>query len=395
MTALMHPKWGSPERSDGEKPLVMVPTPLRKRGSRAKQPRTPPGPWTPPARAPAPAPGDDDGSTLSPPAAGECLRGPQVAEEPLQRGDVVIVHRNFMSNSLVKVKVQKGWKGIVIRLDTVGDALVSFGDQAKLLWVAKRHFAHLQREPATDESPGRWCAGEVPFEAAQDPELGPVAHGAVGLSGPADDREGFRGFPVWLHVYDLGQVSRLVLNSWAAQAGGPGGAFHCGVEVLGVEFSFQAIAWADPEDNISGVTWHVPKSHPRHVYRESVWLGLTPLCVGEISLVLERLERTWLAKDYHCLRNNCTDFAEELALDLCVPLPFPTWAHGVAKWPLLAAAGGCCAPLVARAPVAQTLCCSSLGTAGNAPWHSGRQPVGHPRLAGDMDEADDVGICTF
>mmetsp|Transcript_23767 Transcript_23767/g.74880 ORF Transcript_23767/g.74880 Transcript_23767/m.74880 type:complete len:200 (-) Transcript_23767:49-648(-) len=94
------------------------------------------------------------------------------------------------------------------------------------------------------------------------------------------------------------------------------------------------------------------------------WLGFTPLTTFDISKVVEHLERTWLAKDYHCLRRNCTDFAEQMALELCAPRPFPRWAHGVAKSSLLA--GGCCTPLVAKTPGARFLapCCSSWGSTG-------------------------------
>mmetsp|Transcript_86421 Transcript_86421/g.201025 ORF Transcript_86421/g.201025 Transcript_86421/m.201025 type:complete len:360 (-) Transcript_86421:134-1213(-) len=246
-------------------------------------------------------------------------------EASLQKGDVVTVHRDFMSSSLIRVKILKGWRGHVVRLDSIGDALVSF-EEAKLLWVARRHFPNLTPDAPADTEEVVACSPEVEAVIRKHRSNG--------------------GFPVWLHVYDLGQVSRLVLNSWAAQGSGPGGAFHCGLEVIGVEFSFQAVASSEQDDAVSGVTWHTPKSHPRHVYRESVWLGISPLSMADIARVLEQMERLWLARDYHCLWNNCTDFAEQLAVELRAPCTFPKWAHGVAKSPLLAAAGGCCAPVV-------------------------------------------------
>jgi len=137
------------------------------------------------------------------------------------------------------------------------------------------------------------------------------------------------GFNVWLHIYDLGPLSKWTLNSWSSKQSGLG-AFHCGVEVLGVEWSFQAMSDCESED-MTGVMCHTPKSHPRHVYRESVWLGDSPLCANEICNVLARLERDWPARSYHFLRHNCTDFAEALSSALDVPTQFPSWAHGIAK----------------------------------------------------------------
>lgn len=160
------------------------------------------------------------------------------------------------------------------------------------------------------------------------------------------------GFPVSLHVYDLGPVSKWAINSWAAT-----GVYHCGVEVLGIEFSFQAMADCGADDDTSGLTWHHPKSHPRHVYRQSVALGLSPLCVFEIGGLLERLEKAWPARTYNCLRNNCTDFAACLVAGLRAPEAFPTWVHGLAKAitanPALGSADvGACLPM----------CCSSMAS---------------------------------
>lgn len=129
--------------------------------------------------------------------------------------------------------------------------------------------------------------------------------------------------------YDLGPLSKWLLNHWQSKESGLG-AFHCGVEVLGVEWSFQAMIDCET-DEMTGVMCHTPKSHPRHVYRESIWLGGSPLCANEICNVLARLERDWPARSYHFLTHNCTDFAEALSKCLNVPHPFPTWAHGLAK----------------------------------------------------------------
>lgn len=137
------------------------------------------------------------------------------------------------------------------------------------------------------------------------------------------------GFGVWLHIYDLGPVSKWMINSWSSKQSGLG-VFHCGVEVLGVEWSFQAMLDCETEE-MTGVMCHTPKSNPRHVYRESVCLGDSPLCANEICKVLSRLERDWPAMSYHFLTHNCTDFAEALSSALRVPTPYPSWTHGIAK----------------------------------------------------------------
>lgn len=171
---------------------------------------------------------------------------------------------------------------------------------------------------ATQSSPLKVGSFASPMKKQRKSPLKPVAKGQT-------------GFPVYVHVYDLGPVSKWVLNSWAARNGGSLGVFHVGVEVLGIEFSFQAMVDCKPDDDVSGLTWHHPKSHPRHVYRESVLLGPSPLGVLEIGGLLERLEKAWPASGYNCLNHNCTDFAEVLVAGLKVPEPFPTWVHGLAK----------------------------------------------------------------
>uniref|UniRef100_A0A7S1L4S3 PPPDE domain-containing protein n=1 Tax=Alexandrium catenella TaxID=2925 RepID=A0A7S1L4S3_ALECA len=360
---------GNPWEVPSMKVALKVPTPLRRRVPLEARP--------PP---PSPAPRFPGQPPLSPPVAvqqcGAALASSTRANAArldakddengvvLSKGDRVTVAREFVSKSFIAVKILKGWQGRVVKLESSGDALINFGEQGQLLWVAHRHcrdLVHAEAPVAATEWPPAGFVEEVAMAALEASTEGKAAVPAL----PRTKKS--KGHPVWVHVYDLGQVSRLVLNSWAVQGGGPGGAFHCGLEVLGVEFSFQAISSCQEEDNTTGVTWHYPKSHPRHVYRESIWLGFSPLKVSEIGSVLEHLELTWLARDYHCLRNNCTDFAEQLALELRSPRPFPRWVHGVAKSPFLKAAGGCCSPTVSKTSCVHMLapCCSSWGSVGS------------------------------
>mmetsp|Transcript_47503 Transcript_47503/g.134100 ORF Transcript_47503/g.134100 Transcript_47503/m.134100 type:complete len:235 (+) Transcript_47503:79-783(+) len=138
-----------------------------------------------------------------------------------------------------------------------------------------------------------------------------------------------RGIPVMLHIYDLGPLSKWTLNGNAQNTGI--GIFHCGVEVLGVEFSFQAIFNVEKHSEMTGIVCHTPRCHPRHVYRESIPLGTSSLCLAEIESLMAQLKRAWPAHSYHFLNRNCIDFAEHFAVGLGVPEPFPRWAHGLAK----------------------------------------------------------------
>jgi len=139
-------------------------------------------------------------------------------------------------------------------------------------------------------------------------------------------------FPVWLHIYDLGDLSKYVLNNWLAVMGGLG-AFHCGIEVLGAEWAYQAIPRQHTMgiDKRTGVMCHRPKGHPVHSYRESVYLGESSVQVGAIWNTLLALEQKWLASCYHAINHNCVDFAEIFAEKLRTPEPFPAWVRGIAK----------------------------------------------------------------
>lgn len=146
------------------------------------------------------------------------------------------------------------------------------------------------------------------------------------------------GFEVWTHIYDLGPWSKWVLNSWvvrpvAGSAGVPtAGAFHVGVEVCGIELAYQALQGDNEgKSEKTGVWAHEPKMNPSHVYRESVFLGKSPLPLSEIQVLVNEMSREWRASSYHYVNNNCVDFAEELTKNLDAPYPFPLWSHGLAK----------------------------------------------------------------
>merc|ERR1712137_840940 len=81
-----------------------------------------------------------------------------------------------------------------------------------------------------------------------------------------------------------------------------------------------------------------PKEHPVHLYRESVFMGETPLSAQQIMEVLcDRLD-AWPSLEYHPISKNCITFSEELLVLLRVPEPFPAWVRGISmavKAPLI------------------------------------------------------------
>jgi len=131
---------------------------------------------------------------------------------------------------------------------------------------------------------------------------------------------------VWLHIYDLGPITGRLNEMVLRQANL--GAFHCGIEVLGDEWSFQGFydAWDDP--TISGVVRNEPRLHPAYPYRESVMLGHTPLSEEAVYSIIDKLVEEWPANEYHLVSRNCISFAEFLAQVLGVSEPFPPWVRG-------------------------------------------------------------------
>jgi hypothetical protein len=133
---------------------------------------------------------------------------------------------------------------------------------------------------------------------------------------------GSKGPMVYLHVYHLSQnwrrpnsVSNLLKL---------GGAFHVGVEVYDVEWSYGE----------SGITWDTPNAQAQepHAYYASICMGETPLSVVEVNYLIATLEREWLGEEYHMLEHNCCNFADALCQDLAGEA-LPAW---VSRFPQLA-----------------------------------------------------------
>lgn len=143
-------------------------------------------------------------------------------------------------------------------------------------------------------------------------------HGQRRTPGAKHSKQGSDDATVTLHVYDLHR-GLVGLNGLLRQVGMA--AFHAGVQVYGVEYSFSGRIEEDENcpDNPCGIFCHVPRDHGVHVYRESFVLGRTSLSQGQVEALLDRVSPVWPAGSYHLLRRNCCHFAEYFTRCLGVP----------------------------------------------------------------------------
>lgn len=101
------------------------------------------------------------------------------------------------------------------------------------------------------------------------------------------------------------------------------GAFHAGVEVHGLEWSF-----GFSEDG-SGVFSCTPGECGGHAYREAVSMGETSLGEEDVMILLSTLAQDWQGSDYDILRRNCCHFSDALCRQLQVG-HIPGWVTNLA-----------------------------------------------------------------
>jgi len=125
---------------------------------------------------------------------------------------------------------------------------------------------------------------------------------------------------VALSVYELHGASML---NTMTELVGLGGAYHLGVEVYWLEWSYGSC------EQGSGVhVVHVGASR-QGLFKERVPLGRTTRTPQEVVTILGELRREWLGRDYNLLRRNCAHFCAELIGRLGVQR-LPTWAQSLA-----------------------------------------------------------------
>ena len=142
---------------------------------------------------------------------------------------------------------------------------------------------------------------------------------------------------VRVHVYDLVEEdyqevltgygfttgsSVIAVNSGTYHLGW--GAFHAGVEVGGLEYSFGSCARG------TGVYAVEPTRAPGYKFRETLEMGETPLSRREARTLMLEMRREWPGASYNVLRRNCCTFADAACARLGVK-PVPAWVNHLAN----------------------------------------------------------------
>lgn len=139
---------------------------------------------------------------------------------------------------------------------------------------------------------------------------------ATGSAAADDDNDDEKGLPVFLHIYDIGPVSGFANNLLLRHHGL--GLYHAGLEVCGLEWSFQTLEDCWDDETLTGVFAVEPGRNEDHKWKEKVSLGKTPLDSRGISIVLQSMSETWTAQSYHLTDRNCIHFTHMLAQSLLV-----------------------------------------------------------------------------
>mmetsp|Transcript_77345 Transcript_77345/g.230406 ORF Transcript_77345/g.230406 Transcript_77345/m.230406 type:complete len:216 (-) Transcript_77345:56-703(-) len=125
--------------------------------------------------------------------------------------------------------------------------------------------------------------------------------------------------PVWLHAYDLGtSCTGRFLNGVLRPLGT--GAFHCGVEVYDVEWSYCE----------GGVFMCKPRRCPGHTFNSTVLMGTTLQPRHVVAWIIDACRTVWMADGYNVLNHNCCHFCEDLCHRLGVGT-VPSWVMNLAS----------------------------------------------------------------
>lgn len=136
--------------------------------------------------------------------------------------------------------------------------------------------------------------------------------------------DGNQGGQPWsevaLSLYELTGTSGLNLLTRGV---GLGSAYHVGVEVYWLEWSFGWVEWG------SGVYMtHIGQSTLGYFDRR-IPLGRTPLSPNEVIKVIESMRPKYPGSGYHLLRRNCAHFSQDLVKRLKVT-EAPEWVNSLA-----------------------------------------------------------------
>jgi len=214
---------------------------------------------------------------------------------------------------------------------------------------------------------------------------------------------------VALNIYSVGTAAALFAFNAACKPLGLG-AFHCGVEVFGEEWSFSDVYENDcgTEPPSDGVFSSVPMSCAGHTFLERVPMGRTLLRRAELRSLVALLIREWPASSYDVLTRNCCHFSEDFCRRLGVG-PIPEWVKSLAgAGAALEAAGDgqCCRSLAGGLAETTPLAfctITSLASPGRTPaevvtveapaWRRGPPPKGWAsRQTGRRPVTEELGF---
>lgn len=200
---------------------------------------------------------------------------------------------------------------------------------------------------------------------------------------------------VTLNIYNMGARGCSALNSVLRPLGT--GAFHCGVQLYGREWSFSRMRWDEnviPQGEGCGIFACQPRSCPGHSFAEALPLGTTETTERELRRILVMLEKEWQSDDYDLLTKNCCHFCEALCFQLDLG-PLPAWITN------LAAAGASLATAelgpasCPGAAAAGAVCCQVLYERCGTLNHHGTLPPGELHFVPRFAKSYPCGYNTF
>lgn len=178
--------------------------------------------------------------------------------------------------------------------------------------------ASIRRSEGDGPGPVHNALGQTPPHRA--PALDGASSGRCGVSPSLQESSG-TGTDVALSVYVLSGAS--VLNK-VTELAGIGGAYHVGVEIFCLEWSF---GWSPHGTGVHNVYAGCSEGG---TFKERVLLGQTPCSPSEVIAILAELREAWPGTSYHLLRRNCAHFSMELVSRLKVR-QFPDWVNSLAS----------------------------------------------------------------
>jgi hypothetical protein len=123
---------------------------------------------------------------------------------------------------------------------------------------------------------------------------------------------------VFLNVYDLNPELNAKWASWGF------GAYHTGVEVDGVEWSF-----GGHDGPHTGVFKIAPRSCPDVRFLQSITMGVCVKSRSEIQRILDNLMFEFSGNSYHLLNRNCNHFSNT-ACERLLQKSIPSWVNRLA-----------------------------------------------------------------